>query len=59
MEKGVVAESLDHEINDGLNVVEQWNSANDFHLFCPPWRVLQQSTRETGAEHWYLLISPC
>jgi TnpA family transposase len=26
-------EALRREINDGLNVVEQWNSANDFVFF--------------------------
>ena len=29
----LVDEALRREINDGLNVVEHWNSANDFVLF--------------------------
>jgi TnpA family transposase len=33
-------EELRREINEGLNVIEQWNGAND-----PPRRVGQQSPR--------------
>jgi hypothetical protein len=30
---GVTSEELRREINDGPNVVEQWNGANDFVFF--------------------------
>ena len=31
--RGVTSEELRREINDGLNVVEQWNGVNDFVFF--------------------------
>ena len=38
------------EINDGLNVIEQWNFANDF-IFFPPRRGVERPARGPGGEH--------
>jgi TnpA family transposase len=36
------SEELRREIQEGLNVIEQWSSANDFVFFGPPQRALEQ-----------------
>jgi TnpA family transposase len=39
------SDQLRREIHEGLNVIEQWNGANDFVFFAPPRRVGEQSAR--------------
>jgi Tn3 transposase DDE domain len=41
-------ESLRREIQEGLNVVENWNSANDFYSVRQGWRVRQQPAGGSG-----------
>jgi hypothetical protein len=39
------------EINDGLNVIEQWNSANDFIFFAHRGEVSSNRREDPGGKH--------